>query len=205
MDIKEKVVKQQENNFELLKETEKLMCKVEIKDDSERDILLVGFSRNLLTHFISMEILIKKKLYNSAFALVRVFFENAVRLQYMYFLMADVEITKFYNSSGNIFKKTIGEMANEVDQKHRFNRYSDIKNSTYKAMCDYTHTGAQQIASNFNESSLTVEPTFSDKKILDVLEGNKELLKMTIIIVLKAIGLKESFLSETEIDQWQKL
>ena len=164
-------------------------------------MLLAGFSRNVLSHFLSINYLIEKELYNSAFALERIFFENIIKLKYMYYIMNETKITTIYsaNSWNNHFP-TIQEMVDKIDTELGVESYSDIKDKTYKIMNDYTHAGINQIARNFTE--LAVESNFSDELILDTLKGNRILLKTSIIVFLESIGLKNGFISEDEMKEY---
>jgi hypothetical protein len=167
-------------------------------------MLLAGFSRNLLSHFLSINILMERKLYNSAFALERIFFENIIKLKYMYYIMDDRKISIIYNANSwdNHFPY-IKIMTNKIDEKYGVEFYSKIKDSVYKIMCDYTHTGKNQIARNFSGTDLSIESNFSNELILDTLKGNRILLKTTIIIFLEEIGLRNNFISENEIKEYE--
>jgi len=94
MNTDDKILECFSDNIEFIKKTEDLMLRIDIQGSNKRDMLLVGFSRNLLTHFISISFLMEKKLYNSAFALERVLFENAIKLKYMYYIMEDRKIER---------------------------------------------------------------------------------------------------------------
>ncbi|WP_294956323.1 hypothetical protein [Sulfurovum sp.] len=83
MNIKDEIDQLLLDDIELVKKIEKLMIKVDVMSNNKRDMLLAGFSRNVLSHFISINYLMEKKLYNSAFALERIFFENIIKLKYM--------------------------------------------------------------------------------------------------------------------------
>ena len=166
-------------------------------------MLLAGFSRNVLSHFISINYLMKKKLYNSAFALERIFFENIIKLKYMYYIMDDQKITTIYDAnSWDRHFPSIGDMATKIDEKLETDFYSNVKQNAYKIMNDYTHTGANQIARNFDESDASIESNFSDELILDTLKGNKALLKTSIIVFLESIGLKNGFIIKDEIEAY---
>ena len=205
MTTKEKIVKQLAGNIELVKKTEILMGKVEIEGGNKRDMLLAGFSRNLLSHFISISFLIEKELYNSAFALERILFENAVKLRYMYYIMEDSEIEIIYDAESWDKKfPYMSDMTIAIDNFVGIDFFKDIKDKTFKAMCDYTHTGATQIARNFSDIDPTVEANFSDELILDTLKGNKQLLKTAIIVFLESIGLKNSFLNKSDMENFLK-
>jgi len=205
MTTKEKIKEQLSDNIELLKKIEALMGKVDIQGDNKRDMLLAGFSRNLLSHFISISFLIEKELYNSAFALERIFFENAVKLRFMYYIMVDSKITTIYdaNSWDNHFP-SMTKMVTEIDNFIGVDFFKEIKDKTYKVMCDYTHTGANQIARNFSDIDPAVEANFSDELILDVLEGNKSLLIPSIVVFMENIGFKNGFIETSEMEDYLK-
>lgn len=203
MSIKYEIKQQLKNDIELVQKIEKLMIKVDIMSDNKKDMLLAGFSRNLLSHFISINYLMEKKLYNSAFALERIFFENIIKLKYMYYVMDGQKITTIYDAnSWNKHFPTTGKMTTAIDEKLETDFYSNVKQNAYKIMNDYTHTGANQIARNFGESDASIESNFSDELILDTLKGNKALLKTSIIVFLESIGLKNGFITKDEIEAY---
>lgn len=200
MSIKDEINQHLVDDIELVRKIEKLMTKVDIMSDNKRDMLLAGFSRNVLSHFISINYLMEKKLYNSAFALERIFFENIIKLKYMYYIMDDQKITTIYdaNSWDKHFPKPLQVMIDKIDLESGIEFYSEIKDRVYTIMNDYTHTGANQIARNFAESDASIESNFSDELILDTLKGNKVLLKTSIIVFLESIGLKNGFITKDE-------
>ena len=204
MSIKDEIKQQLKNDIELVQKIEKLMIKVDIMSDNKRDMLLAGFSRNVLSHFISINYLMEKKLYNSAFALERIFFENIIKLKYMYYIMDEQKITTIYdvNSWDKHFPKPLQVMVDKIDLELGIEFYSEIKDRVYTIMNDYTHTGVNQIARNFAELDASIESNFSDELILDTLQGNRTLLKTTMIVFLESIGLKNKFISESEIKEY---
>lgn len=204
MSIKDEINQHLVDDIELVRKIEKLMTKVDIMSDNKRDMLLAGFSRNVLSHFISINYLMEKKLYNSAFALERIFFENIIKLKYMYYSMDDQKIITIYdaNSWDRHFPKPLQVMVDKIDLESGIEFYSEIKDRVYTIMNDYTHTGANQIARNFGESDTSIESNFSDELILDTLKGNKVLLKTSIIVFLESIGLKNGFITKDEIEEY---
>lgn len=203
MTVKEKITLQLADNIAFIQKTEQLMCKIEIQNNNKRDMLLASFSRNLLTHFISISFLIEKKLYNSAFALERIFFENIIKLKYMYYIMDDTKITKIYKANNwDKHFPSIQKMVDEIDMKFEVKFYATIKSNAYQMMNDYTHTGSNQIARNFSEIGSCIEANFSDELILNTLEGNKNLSKTSIIVFLESIGLKNNFLDISDIEKF---
>lgn len=190
-----------------------LSSKVNISDLNTRDMLLAGFFRNCLTHFEAMNVLIEKKLYNSAFALVRVFFETIVRARYMYTHFDEEEICKLYTATDwdKFFKikrkdqeRDLGIMCKALDDYYNSTMFIDIKKKAYKLMCDYAHTGANQIASNFNSATSSVEPNFSPELIVDTLNGNYTLMKSFTVLYFE-IGLKQGKITEEEIVDFNKV
>lgn len=123
----------------------------------------------------------------------------------MHYIMEDRKILTIYNANSwdNHFP-TMTKMVTAIDEETGIEFYKTIKNNTYKVMCDYTHTGVNQIARNFSDTDSTIEANFSDKLIFDTLEGNKQLIKTSIIVLLESIGLKNDFLEESDIESFLK-
>ncbi|MEA1954090.1 MAG: hypothetical protein U9O24_06825 [Campylobacterota bacterium] len=117
--------------------------------------------------------------------------------------MQDSKITTIYDAnSWDRHFPTMSNMTTEIDNFIGIDFYKGIKDKTYKVMCDYTHTGANQISSNFSDVDPSVEANFSDELILDTLEGNKQLLKTSIIVFLESIGLKNGFLEKSDMENF---
>ena len=118
--------------------------------------------------------------------------------------MDEQKITTVYdvNSWDKHFPKPLQVMVDKIDLESGIEFYSEIKDRVYTIMNDYTHTGANQIARNFAELDASIESNFSDELILDTLQGNRTLLKTTMIVFLESIGLKNKFISESEIKEY---
>jgi len=191
-------------NFEFSKYIEQMASKLEIKNYNKREIILVGFFNNARIHFYSMNLLIDKKLYNSAFALVRVYFENIIKARYVYMFFEEARIEKMYgkNDWDSIFKKepNIGAMCELIDCIIENNFHTKIKNNAYKKMNDFTHTGAYQITSNFNVQDGLIEPSFDKDFIIDTLKGNFELMKIFSLFSLEMLGFQKGILKKDQMD-----
>ena len=183
---------------------ERMAAKLEIENDNKREMILVGFFNNTRVHFYSMNLLIEKKLYNSAFALVRIFFESIIKGRYVYMFFEDTKIDKMYGKDDwdSIFKKEpkIGEMCEKIDCITENNFYMKIQKNAYKKMNDFTHTGAYQITSNFNVQDGLIEPSFNDELITDTLKGNFELMKTFALFSLEILGFKKGLLTKDDMD-----
>lgn len=184
----------------LIENIESLVIKISLEHIDKKNLLLAGFAKNLLTHYISMNILMNNGLYNSAFALERIFFEDVVRLKYMYFIMDRSQICAIYSSKNwNTHFPTVPNMVNEISRKYDNEFYKLIKKNVYKMMNDYTHTGKNQIARNFNDLNSSRRNDFEDNLILDTLKSNRKLL-ITSILVFLEFGFISEFISREEID-----
>ncbi len=201
MEINELIKK----NYDLSKYIEDLALKIRVEDSNKREMLLFGFFNNTRIHFYSMILLIKNKLYNSAFALVRVFFENIIKARYVYMFFEDAKIEKIYekNNWDSIFNKepNLGEMCEGIDCILESSFHTTIKNNAYKLMNDFTHSGAYQISSNFNVEDGLVEHSFEEELIKDTLKGNFELMKTFSLFSLEILGLNNGFIKKDEMDK----
>ncbi len=170
-----KIEKHIKINYDILKEIEILSSRIEILTDNKRDTLLAGFYKNALSHYIAITFLIERKLYNSAFALIRVLFENVVRAKYMYTTFSEEKIGKLYNNQNwGAWKAFPGvkKMCTEFDAVHNGESlYGHISEKAFKIMNDYIHSGANQIARNFNEKSGVLDSSFDEDLILSALQS----------------------------------
>lgn len=76
-----------------------------------------------MSRYLSINLLIKNKLYNSAFALERILFENIIRAKTMYLFFNDTRILKMYDASNwdsffNNKETNIGIMCNNLDEHY---------------------------------------------------------------------------------------
>ena len=188
-------------NREFLEKLEAALTKIEISDGEQRKMLLVGFIRNALTHYMSINLLIENKLYNSAFALVRVLFEGVVRGCYMYYMLDDTAISKMYASKDwDKFFGKFGDMCQALDAHYGEDFFVKTKDTAWKMMNDYTHTGANQIAHNFNEAQSKIKADFSEDLICDTLEGNFVVFKTFVILFLE-VGLDQGNITKEELEE----
>lgn len=165
-------------NINLFKRIEQIITEIDIPDDNQKAMLFAAFLQDAMSHFSSMDILIEKRLYNSAFALVRIFFDTIVRGQYMIYILDEEKINVMYSSTVDWdFPKT-KDMCSIIEAYFGNTTLEDIRKKNYGMMCDYTHIGHTQIARHFNENTTSIEPCFDDSLILNTLQGNYILMKM---------------------------
>lgn len=196
-----RIYKQLNENTELLNEVDKLLAKVTISSDNLRNKLFAGFFRNARSTFHAIDILIEQKLYNPAFSLIRILFDNIVRALYMYNEFDETQLNS--DILDNEFQKT-KVMCQKLDSIYEDIFFEDIRNRSYRAMCDFTHIGTEQITRNFNEQNATIEANFSDDIVLDALISCHQLIKFFAIVYFEEIGLKQGEITSDEIKEFHE-
>lgn len=149
-----------------------ILSQIEIEDDNQRALLFTAFLKNGLSHFYSMNILIKKKVYHSAFAFTRIFFDNIVRGEYSIYILDDSKINEMFTSLNDWNFPNAKDMCKQLDTFFSNTFFDDIRTTSYGMMCDFTHTSNNQIARWFNEDKGLIESNYTRDEIIDLLEGN---------------------------------
>ena len=196
-----KIEKILEDEKGFIKDIEINLKKITLLDD--RTKLFIGFYRVALTHYISIIYLIEKKLYSSAFVLLRPLFESIIRGEYTYHILDDENIKRLYKTDNydEIFKGR--KLSKALDDKNKTNYFFKIYTSpAYKKMNDFIHTGAIQIAKSFNEDNKTIEANFDDELILDTINSLHTLITISSITYFKEIGLKNGEISNKDIENF---
>lgn len=189
-------------------EISRILNQVKISDENRRDLLLSGFFNNYICHFKSIYILMEQKLYNTAFGLIRILFENAVRAIYMYETFEDEKIDKMYkimysqNPKKDWDFNSVGSMCGKLDDKY-VDYFTGIKERAYSPMNDYTHTGANQIAKNFDENG-QLTSNFNQSMILDTLKGTYSLSKIFTTIYFENVGLSQGIITTEYLDNFSE-
>ena len=164
-------------NRDLGKNIEDILSQIEIPDNNQKALLFIAFIRNGLSHFYSMNLLIEKKLYHSAFSFARVFFDNILRGEYSIYILDDTKIDEMFSDLNNWDFPKAKKMCQKLDEFFGNSFFENIRKQSYGIMCDFTHTSNNQIARYFNEEKSLIESTFTDEEIIDLLEGNYNLMK----------------------------
>ena len=163
-------------NDELCKKIEEIISTIEIPDANQKAMLFAAFLQNSLSHFCAINILIEKRLFNSAFALIRVFFESILRGQYMAYIYDNTIVNTIYTNRKKWKFPAPEKMCKDLDRLFEVDMFDKIKTQSYGMMNDYTHTGHNQIARHFSEEKCTIEPDFDAALIIDTLKGNYTLM-----------------------------
>lgn len=174
----DEIIKRIQLNKQLVGKIERMARTIQVPDDNQKAMVFSGFLQDAISHFLAMNILIEKGLYNSAFALVRIFFDTLIRGQYMVYIIDASALNEMYLGSKDWqFPKTKA-MCLELDKFFEENIFEKIRKNSYGQMCDYTHIGKTQIARHFHESTALIKPNFEEILIIDTLEGSYALMDL---------------------------
>jgi hypothetical protein len=136
-------------------------------------------------HHHAIVLLIDHRLYASSFALLRIAFEAYVRGVWLSLCATDNEITKFENGWE---PPHISKLLEAVEITPGFTEkvLSRIKTQSWKAMCDFTHTGSLHIQRW--STSEAIEPNYSAQEVEEVLQLSEILAIMSVIGLAEVIG-----------------
>ncbi|MFQ6035376.1 MAG: hypothetical protein ACE5NM_05945 [Sedimentisphaerales bacterium] len=131
--------------------------------------LLAAYTDLALEHHESIYLLIDRKLYGSAFALVRPLFDTFYRAHWVCGCATKEQVHEICNNDSFQFPK-MSDMVRSIDEKYASDRFfSSIKDSSWPAMCSYTHSGLLAICRRFTGN--TIKPNYSEGEILEVLNS----------------------------------
>ena len=156
--------------------------------------LLAAYTDITIEHHESIHLLIDRKLYGSAFALVRPLFETLFRIHWVNKRASGDQIEEIYGQDNFRFPK-MDEMVQMIDESYSSdNFFIDLKLNSWSAMCSYTHSGLLPISRRFTSGD--VRPNYETEEILEVLNSsNMAILLITRLFFIsmgQAIEAKES-------------
>jgi len=136
-------------------------------------------------HHHSIVFLIENCLYGSAFALVRIAFDAYVRGVWLSLCAADSVADGFMHGQE---PPKIDVLLAQLEETPAFSErvLSGIKRRTWRAMCDYTHTGGLHVQ-RWNTSD-AIEPNYDDAEILEVLKFAELIGSLSVIGLAQLAG-----------------
>ena len=157
--------------------------------------LLTAYVDIALEHHEAISLLIKTKLFGSAFAVVRPLVETMLRALWINALATPSQIK---GASRDTLKfPCMSQMLAEIDQSYATGSlFQTFKGSNWRALCSYAHSGALQIARRFTNGE--VKPSYSDGEILEVLNVTNTAVILLTIAFFKSMG------CQREADEIQK-
>ncbi len=152
---------------------------------NERNLVAVPCYTITQDHHHAIVLLIDHQLFASSFALLRIAFESYIRGVWLSLCAKDAEIEKFSNGWE---PPNITKLLDDVETTPGFTEkiLSHIKTRSWKAMCDFTHTGGLH-TQRWN-SSEAIEPNYSNQEIEEVLQLSEILAIMSVIGLAEVIG-----------------
>lgn len=120
-----------------------------------------------MEHQISVTILTENRLFGSAFALARCAFESYIRGAWFKYCASEQEIENFLKGK---FEHTYQKLVDDIEacDKYSGNALSTIKNSGWKFLNDFTHTGSRQVIRRHTETY--VESSYPEDEVIDMLD-----------------------------------
>ncbi len=134
-----------------------------------KKVLLMAYVDIALEHHEAIHVLIKSKLYGSAFALTRSLFETTFRALWINKCATQDEIEEVASRDEAKFP-SVADMVAFIDQSYSTdNFFTSIKSASWAPMCSYTHSGLLQITRRFSGNE--VKPNYRDAEIVEVLNA----------------------------------
>lgn len=134
----------------------------------ERSLLAVGCFDVALEYQAAITLLHSSELYGSMLAMLRVLSEALVRGLWLHECASDAELAKF--KKGRL-KKTFDDLIRQYEDK--MGTPSGVlfkfKDSAWKQLNDFTHTGFQQVSRRHKPGR--VEANYTDQDLISVLEA----------------------------------
>jgi hypothetical protein len=129
-------------------------------------------------HHHSIVFLVDHQLYGSAFALVRLAFEAYVRGEWLALCATDASLQSFL--AGQEPPK-IDNLLADLERTPAFSEsvLSAIKAKSWRAMCDYTHTGGRHVQ-RWNTAD-AIEASYEDGEIREVLSFAEAIGSLSVI------------------------
>jgi len=150
-----------------------------------KDTLLRAYVDITLEHHEAISLLIRARLFGSAFVLVRPLVETMLRALWINALANPSQIEKA--SRDKLKFPRMSQMLAEIDQTYATGTFfQTFKGSNWEAMCSYAHSGARQIARRFTNGE--VKPSYSDGEILEVLNVTNTAVILLTIAFFKSMG-----------------
>lgn len=118
-------------------------------------------------HHHSIVVLIERRLYGSAFSLVRVEFEAYVRGEWLIHCATDAQVESFIKGSEPPkLGLLISAIESALDSSE--GNLAALKKAHWSAMCEYTHTGGLHVQRW--QSELAVEPSYAEDEVHEILK-----------------------------------
>lgn len=130
---------------------------------SNRNKVVAGYLSLTIQHFNSIILLIEKKLYSSAFTLLRPIFDTVYRGTWLGIVATDYKINKFMN--GDLSFDNTPSLAQKIDKKIGDTVFFDVYKRNLELLNGLTHSGIEQIGKQFNKKGDKIEQSFKPLEV----------------------------------------
>lgn len=182
-------------SIELSKWVDKKLNGLEVSAE-EKNLIATSCYDIAIENQKAIPILIERKLYGSAFSLVRVQFEAYIRGLWLSKCANQTEVDQFKK---NKIKKTFAELIQDIENIDGYKNgvLSKAKTAGWGAMNSFTHTGMSQIARR--SSATHIEPDYDQKEIEEVLSFSNAVSLLSIFEI--AILAKNNDLMKSALEK----
>lgn len=152
---------------------------------NDRVRLASGCLATALEHQKSIVLLTAKSLHGSAAALVRLLFEAYVRGVWLAYSASEQEVENFKDDKLN---KSFGQLISDLEKHEAFNvgTLSHVKNTSWKAMNSFTHSGLYQVVRQNTPDEITTN--YTDDELKDAIETANSFGVLTTIAIADLAG-----------------
>jgi hypothetical protein len=152
---------------------------------NDRLRLAAGCLAAALEHQKSIVLLTANSLHGSAAALVRLLFEAYVRGVWLSYSASEQEVEQFKVDK---LKKTFGQLIADLEKHEAFNvgTLSHVKETSWKAMNSFTHSGLYQAVRQNTSDEIT--SNYTDEELQDALETANSFGILTAIAIADMAG-----------------
>jgi len=149
------------NSEKLIQWADSKINGLEVSSDDRPRIVASCFDI-AIEHQKAIILLIAKKLYGSAFALIRLLFEAYIRGLWLNYCAYDKEITKFKKGK---LDKEFGQLIKDIEKIDGYDVgiLLKAKQTGWKVMNSFTHSGFNQVVRRNTDS--TIEPNYPVEEI----------------------------------------
>ena len=151
-----------------------------------------------MEHQKAIVLLVRRRHYGSALALVRLAFESYVRGVWLHHCATEAELTKYTKDK---LKKEFGALLEEIETVEAFTEgvLSAVKKRSWKPMNSFTHSGfSQAVRRNTTDS---IEPNYEEQEILEALRFSSAIAMLAAIRIASLannVELANDFLKKTK-------
>ena len=145
---------------------------------SKRARMSAGCLDQAMEHQKAVVLLVHRRHYGSALALIRLAFESYVRGVWLHHCATEAELTKYTKDK---LKKEFGALLGEIETVEAFTEgvLSAVKRRSWNAMNSFTHSGySQAVRRNTTDS---IEPNYEEHEILEALQFSNAIAMLAAI------------------------